>query len=70
MPQLSVLAFGLKESVMAGQILNSLYGHGTPIGVEDLLIGAIALGNGLIVVSGNKKHFSRIPNLQVENWLL
>ena len=67
---LSVLAFGLKEAVTAGEVLDSLHGRGTPIGVEDLVIGAIALSNGLIVVSGSTKHFTRIPDLQVENWLL
>ncbi len=55
---------------MAGEILSSLQAKGTPIGVEDLLIGAIASSNGLIVVSGNTKHFSRISDLPLENWLL
>ena len=68
--QLSVLAFGLKEAVTAGEILDFLHGKGTPIGVEDLLIGAIALSNGLVVVTANTKHLLRIPNLRVENWLL
>ena len=68
--RLSILAFGFKEAVLAGEILSSLHGKGTPIGVEDLLIGSIALSNGLIVVSANTKHFSRIADLAVENWLL
>ena len=66
----SVLGFSLKEAVMAGDILNAWYDKGLPIGVEDLLIGSIALSNGLAVVSANTKHLSRIPNLQLENWLL
>jgi tRNA(fMet)-specific endonuclease VapC len=68
--QLSVVAFGLKEAVVAGEILSSLEGKGSTIGLEDTLIGATALSNGLTVVSGNTKHFSRIPDLSVENWLL
>ena len=66
----SVLGFSLKEAVMAGDILNALYGKGLAIGVKDLLIGSIALSNGLAVVSANTKHLSRIPNFQLENWLL
>jgi tRNA(fMet)-specific endonuclease VapC len=39
------------------------------IGVEDLLIGATALSHGYTIVTANIRHFQRIPNLQVENWL-
>ena len=35
----------------------------------DILIGSIALANKLILVTNNTKHFQRIPNLQLENWL-
>jgi len=38
------------------------------IGIEDSMIAAIALCNGLTVVSGNTRHFDRIPHLQVQNW--
>jgi len=39
--------FGLKEAVVAGEILGSLQAKGTLIGVEDLLIGAIARATDL-----------------------
>jgi predicted nucleic acid-binding protein len=68
--RVSVLGFGLKEAVTAGEILNGLHAKGVSIGVEDLLIGSIALSNGLAVVSANARHFSQIPNLPLENWLL
>jgi len=35
----------------------------------DLLIAATALGNGLTLVTGNLRHFSRIPDLKIENWI-
>jgi tRNA(fMet)-specific endonuclease VapC len=34
----------------------------------DLLIGATAIANNLIMVTRNQKHFSRIQNIQLENW--
>ena len=40
------------------------------IGVEDVLIGATALVREYTVVTGNVRHFERIPALQVENWLV
>ena len=35
----------------------------------DLLIGVTALHEDLILVTGNVKHFNRIPGLRVENWM-
>lgn len=43
---------------------------GVPLDEADLRIGAIALANDLTVVTGNVRHFGRIPGLTVENWLL
>jgi tRNA(fMet)-specific endonuclease VapC len=34
----------------------------------DLLIGATAIANNLIMVTRNQKHFSRIQGIQLENW--
>ncbi len=42
---------------------------GTPIGANDLLIGAQALSLGMIMVTDNVREFERIPGLVVENWL-
>jgi len=35
----------------------------------DLIIGATALHEDLILVTDNVKHFSRIPGLRIENWI-
>lgn len=35
----------------------------------DLLIAATALEHNLILVTGNVKHFFRIPDLRMENWI-
>ena len=35
----------------------------------DLRIAGIALANDLVLVSGNQRRFSRVPELQLENWL-
>jgi predicted nucleic acid-binding protein len=34
----------------------------------DMLIAAIALSTGAILVTHNKKHFSKIKGLRVEDW--
>ena len=38
------------------------------IGDLDLLIASIALSNKQVLVTRNKKHFERVPELEVEGW--
>ena len=38
------------------------------IGDLDLLIASISLSNKQILLTRNKKHFERVPGLQVEGW--
>jgi tRNA(fMet)-specific endonuclease VapC len=65
-----VLNFSYKEAIKAGDLIQKLHSSGRSIGIEDIMIGSIALCNGLTVVSANTKHFKRIPDLRVENWLV
>jgi tRNA(fMet)-specific endonuclease VapC len=41
----------------------------SPIGALDTLIAAHALSIGAVIVTGNVKHFSRVPGLAVEDWI-
>ena len=34
----------------------------------DLLIGATAVANNMILVTNNEKHFKRLKGIQLENW--
>jgi tRNA(fMet)-specific endonuclease VapC len=40
------------------------------VGTQDLRIAAIALSVNGIVVTRNQKDFSKVPNLQIENWAI
>jgi tRNA(fMet)-specific endonuclease VapC len=51
-----------------GRIRAHLLTVGTPIGPNDLLIAAIALANGLTLVTHNTSEFSRVPGLTLEDW--
>ena len=46
-----------------------LESSGNPIGPNDLLIAAQAQANEQILVTANVSEFTRVPGLQVENWL-
>ncbi|NCO76662.1 MAG: type II toxin-antitoxin system VapC family toxin [Cyanobacteria bacterium] len=51
-----------------GKIRRNLASQGKPIGGNDLLIASIALANNLVLVTHNVREFSRVEDLQVEDW--
>ncbi len=69
LPELPILPFDTLAARRYGEVRAELERRGTPLGDADLRIAAIALARGLTVVTGNVRHFQRVPGLQVENWL-
>lgn len=67
--ELPVLSFDAAAARRYGGLRAELEARGTPIGDADMRIAAIALSRGLKVVTGNERHFRRVPDLIVENWL-
>ena len=68
-PNLPILPFDTAAARRYGEVRAGLERRGTPLGDADLRIGAIALARDLTVVTGNVRHFERIPGLSVESWL-
>ena len=66
---LGILPFDEAAARRFAQARAELERAGTPLHESDLRIGAIALSNGFIVVTGNARHFRRIPGIVMENWL-
>ena len=64
-----VLPFDAAAARRYGELRAGLERRGTPLAEADLRIAAIALAVGLTVVTGNVRHFQRVPGLSVENWL-
>ena len=52
-----------------GAVRAELERRGTPLPDPDLRIAAMALAGNLTLVTGNLRHFQRVPGLNVENWL-
>jgi tRNA(fMet)-specific endonuclease VapC len=46
-----------------------LEGQGIGLDDADLLIAAIASAHGCALVTNNERHFKRLPELSVENWV-
>jgi tRNA(fMet)-specific endonuclease VapC len=66
---LPVLPFDAAAAAVYGRVRADLEARGTPIGEADTQIASIALANDLVVVTANVRHFERVPDLTVENWL-
>ncbi|MBV9992467.1 MAG: type II toxin-antitoxin system VapC family toxin [Alphaproteobacteria bacterium] len=67
--RLTVLPFSADAASHYGQICVELQKAGTPIGPYDMLIGAHARAEGLVLVTNNEREFRRITGLRVENWI-
>jgi tRNA(fMet)-specific endonuclease VapC len=53
---------------IAASISSRLKRVGLPLDNQDVFIAATAIEHGLVLVTNNTKHFSRIENLEIENW--
>ena len=60
--------FNKIDAIAYGTIRAQLEKEGKIIGAMDLLIASQAISRNLILVTNNEKEFSRIKNLQIENW--
>jgi tRNA(fMet)-specific endonuclease VapC len=64
-----ILPFDADAAEVYGPLRAQLENEGRRLAEPDLRIASIALSRGLTVVTGNVRHFSRVPGLAVENWL-
>lgn len=64
-----VLPFDLEAARICADLTITLEAQGTPLDLADLEIASIALANSLALITGNDRHFRRIPGLRVYNWL-
>lgn len=69
LPRVRVISFDRRAAEVYGRIRIDLESLGKPLPDPDLMIAAIALSRGLVVITGNIRHFARVPRLKVENWL-
>ena len=67
--ELDIFPFDEQAAEKYGVIRAALEKRGKPISERDTQIASIALANNLCLVTHNKKEFSRIPKLQIEDWV-
>ena len=66
LPRLAVLPFGVGEARRFGELAAALQADGRPLADADLQIAATALHHDLVLVTGNLRHFERVPGLELE----
>src|SRR5258708_11436399 len=66
--QLDVLPFGERAAMHYGNLRAELARKGRPTGPYDLMIGAHARSEGLILVTNNVRDFERMNGVRIENW--
>ena len=65
---LVILPFEARDVPSYGIVRADLQSRGLTIGPMDTLIASHAVSRGLKVATNNLKEFSRVPNLDVEDW--
>jgi len=66
---IAILPFDESAAEVYGPLRAQLESDGEPLAEPDIRIASIALAHDLTVVTGNARHFTRVPGLSVENWL-
>jgi predicted nucleic acid-binding protein len=69
LPAVTVLSYDVAAARVYGQVRAHLESKGRPLADADLQIAATALVHGLELVTGNVRHFRRVPGLQVSSVL-
>jgi len=64
-----ILAFDSSAAQNAGRLRAHMSNSGLTIGPFDTLIAGHARSEGLIIITNNVREFSRVPGLEIENWL-
>jgi tRNA(fMet)-specific endonuclease VapC len=66
---MAVVPFDESAARVYARLRADLEAAGTPLAEPDVRIAATALAYGLTLVTGNERHFRRVPALTLENWL-
>jgi tRNA(fMet)-specific endonuclease VapC len=66
---MAVVPFDESAARVYARLRADLEAAGTPLAEPDLRIAATALAYGLTLVTANERHFRRVPELALENWL-
>src|SRR5437763_749847 len=70
LPVLTVLPYDVAVARTYGEVRAELEKVGKMPGEADLMIAATALRHRLVVVTGNVRHYQRVPGIEIEDVLV
>ena len=70
LPSVNIVGFDTKAAYICGRLRAELEKKRLPLDLAGLEIAAITIAGDFTLVTGNTKHFARISELHVENWLV
>jgi tRNA(fMet)-specific endonuclease VapC len=65
-----VLPLTTSSAELAAQIYADLRKQHQQLSHNDVLIASIAMINDLVLITNNTSHFSRIKDLEIDNWTI
>ena len=66
---LPVVDFDLEAAQAFGRTKAMLRGSGQEVADADLFIASVAVARNATLVTGNRRHFDRIPGVAIEDWI-
>jgi tRNA(fMet)-specific endonuclease VapC len=68
-PNVHIVGFDETSGKLFGELKAELEKQGIVCSEPDLRIASIAIQHDFILITGNTKHFQKIPALSMENWI-
>ena len=68
-PNVNILPFDTDSGKIYGRLKALLEKRGLSKSEPDLRIATIAIQHNMILITGNKRHFMKIPGLNIEDWI-
>lgn len=65
----AAIALDIRAAQIFGNIKEALLRSGASLPDAELLIGSVAVARGATLVTGNTRHFERLPGLPLEDWI-
>ena len=69
LPAVNILSFDSQAAFIYGKTRAGPENSGDIISHADVQIASIAIANNLTLITGNIKHFIKIPQLKIEDWI-
>jgi len=68
-PNVNILPFDRQSGQVFGMLKAELEKRGIGCSEPELRIAAVAIQHGLVLITGNTRHFKNIPGLRIEDWI-